>query len=95
MASSLQPRATQVIFFRPPEALFRLSGYRATGVQLFRDYVRASGTVDPKPEPKPKPTPDPNPVPNPNPDPDPNPNPNQVDPVSCCNPVTLAMPNLL
>ena len=36
-----------MIFFQPPEALFRLRGLRATGVQLFRDYVRAFDIVDP------------------------------------------------
>merc|ERR1740139_168868 len=36
-----------VIFFRPPEALFLLRGFRSTGVQLFRDYVRSFDIVDP------------------------------------------------
>ena len=36
-----------MLFFRPPDALFQLRGYRATGVQLFRDYVRAFDIVDP------------------------------------------------
>ncbi len=36
-----------VLFFRPPEALLHMRGLRLTGVQLFRDYVRAFDIVDP------------------------------------------------